>query len=556
MSTSGRWGVSALLSAVLAVLLGVLGPVGRAAAEDGYTYGDRASTPVTLKISTGIKYQWWQCSVSGLWKVALGNQYLTVSGGCTRGWLATDKDGWFYADVPDCGKSFGYIGNLDQKDEVGTLEGIVLADREANVTGVECGAPTQLCMTDLDPATATDDEYVPGANTAAQRTTCAAWDVGPPPATQPTSPNAGGCPYVTGVPAVEYAKWRDAGTNTARYRRKTVVAMTGTVPGLANTNIYIQTIWHTPTGLKVGGTPVETGGSQSAITITGPGNWTINSTASAGTWSSAHDSYTLAGVQVWVGLLGNPPDANRERNMTSGWLGKTDGSKCTWYFGDNIAGALPTAPYVPAGPEGGAPVGSPPEGTTTPPAIEVDVDADGCATGAICVNPSDGIDPDEVAPPSVPDPDDASCNFSISDPSTWGGQLICALVSVAKSIIGAIGDLLNFLVGLVGQLGDLLRTLFIPDPSSWGLEGLTAQVNARAPFSIFSGLGGSLGDIGDGYAGATTCTGTIVDVDGITVGCGDPIPGVPQMKAVMGAALVALTAWYLFTLASSLVEPK
>jgi hypothetical protein len=107
---------------------------------------------------------------------------------------------------------------------------------------------------------------------------------------------------------------------------------------------------------------------------------------------------------------------------------------------------------------------------------------------------TDTSSPPTYDPPTIPEdpsnnplPDDEGeeCDFSISDPSTWGGQLICVLVKVAKGIIGAIGDLLGAIVGLVADLLegllDLFLTLFIPDE-----------------FPDFSGFGV---DLPDGWVG-------------------------------------------------------
>lgn len=170
--------------------------------------------------------------------------------------------------------------------------------------------------------------------------------------------------------------------------------------------------------------------------------------------------------------------------------------------------------------------------------------------------------PDGTVPPP---PAAAGCDFSFSDPSTWAGGGICALVALMAQvldalswlsflgdILGVLGDVLSALIGLVADLaeaiGDLLRTLFIPSPDSWNLDGLVNQWENRGPGQLAGEVGEGVGGVADGFSGGGGC-GSLADFsnDDISanVTCSQvrDSPGMAGLYLLVQAGLIALTCW-------------
>lgn len=102
----------------------------------------------------------------------------------------------------------------------------------------------------------------------------------------------------------------------------------------------------------------------------------------------------------------------------------------------------------------------------------------------------------------------------------------------------------------------VLRWAFTPTPGT--VEGLKAQLETRAPFTVASEAADGAGAMVDAYTGAASC-GVIADftTDDIAgrIECDafSKIPGASALRSLVGVVLVALTGLYLFKLAASSV---
>ncbi|MEV5004019.1 hypothetical protein [Nocardioides sp. LML1-1-1.1] len=479
---------TAVLCVVLALAVVLGGPVGRAAADGEPVYGTTsgvlnfgASDEFGVLPWLAEKAGWWvSCDIAGYWKrYPTGVTELRIVGGCRRGWSMNDGDLKVWADVPSCGRMEASPGNIDSPSETGSFDVLMGA-------GTSCGMPTILC-----------------ASVDGEGEVCKAWNVGAPPGEVPAGETSGGgCPlgtlmkpYVTAWTTTgSSGSWRWQQTVTLRafaqspgaltingttailsgfvsYQSGTAISLVSSAPDQrrdsAGTSIftsfrYAQSGTATPSAtdsvvLTIQG-PLQTGavGSQASPTLKAAGyypspTWatTAGSTASEGGWPTP-----LTAAQ-WNALSGSS-----YRNASQ-YAGHTKLSWCYAAWGNPVQdngeavpmGTLPTQPAGTTAPPYVAP-------RTTPPVIYVGPET-GCPAGADrCIDP-DANAPEQ--PPAIPDPEDDSCNFSITDPATWGGQLICVIVAVAKGIMGMLGDLLGLLGGLVDALLDGLLALLVPD---------------------------------------------------------------------------------------------
>lgn len=257
------------------------------------------------------------------------------------------------------------------------------------------------------------------------------------------------------------------------------------------------------------------------------------------------NGYELAVVDS-TGLPATAPDGNGIYTIPStyssgsdvgqGFNGITDVARCRFFVGDAIAdpalvGAEFAKPYGSVG--GGVPSGEP------------------------------------SAPPPIADPGQQSggCTFSFGDPSTWASAGICALVSliskvvdVLGSVLGVLGNILGSIAGLVvslvTQLGQLLKTLFVPHPDSYDWQGFVTQVKDRPPGSVVIGLGASVTGFVGAFSSAGDC-GTLADFSNdqvhapITCSAIRSLPGFAGAYAIMTACLVLTTAFGCFKLVAA-----
>lgn len=249
-----------------------------------------------------------------------------------------------------------------------------------------------------------------------------------------------------------------------------------------------------------------------------------------------YDLSRIAGVQFWVvspDKAAGDPYAYSTGSATitrsafwytatsyqgvQGWRGKTDPGNCSFWVGRDVR--------TPAGlPDGAAPWT----------ALDTDY-----------VPPAPADPPAPVNPPAD---DTSACTFSLTDPTTWLEGGMCAAVG----LLAAIWNTLKALVSAVAQIAtavlDGLERLFIPSASSWDLDGLVEQFEARAPFSFASTGWDTAQTMADTYsAGGSGCEGLPVfefdhvpdaqlDCQGIKA-----VTGGAALYALAQIALVSLT---------------
>lgn len=124
---------------------------------------------------------------------------------------------------------------------------------------------------------------------------------------------------------------------------------------------------------------------------------------------------------------------------------------------------------------------------------------------------------DDAPPLTSEDPDDDpqveprdECDFSFTDPSSWGDAASCALVSLLQRIASLLGQIVTAVGRVAGQILNGLAQLFIPDPAVIGdaVSGAFDQWSESAPVGWITGLGGVLGAVGTAFSTDTSdCTG-------------------------------------------------
>lgn len=242
--------------------------------------------------------------------------------------------------------------------------------------------------------------------------------------------------------------------------------------------------------------------------------------------------WTFVGVQYYAGSSTSTPypGPTTSSNFNNAvfatpanphGIGATNPAQCRYWFGPKIYDDTATTLDEPAGTTSDTP------------------------TGAAAPEPTD---PD---PSDVTDEESAECEgFSVTDPTSWAGAGLCQLVKAANAILGT-------LEGMVTAIGDLLYTLFVPDPASWDVGDLISQWNARPPGSIVNLVVGGITKVTYAYTRANEgdCSGVSFGGSngngiGANVGCA-PSEG-PGGAAYQGAyilvrwGLLVVTSIYLF----------
>lgn len=259
--------------------------------------------------------------------------------------------------------------------------------------------------------------------------------------------------------------------------------------------------------LNAGTTEVAGAGQPETFEVVGVG-YTIAAGSGPNMSSSA---YFLGGA----GSLG----VSQQRG-----IGINDPSLCRFYYGQDVI----TEPMIGGDPMGPFTNGSP--------------------------QPYGGSTPVDEGPLTGPDPvstDDGQCSgFSFTDPSSWAGAGICVLVKAVRALFGVMGDVLQAVLGLVGQLGALLRDLFIPDPSSWDMQRLQDQWDSRPPGSVIQDTTDVLGAAADGLSASGPCELPNWNISGqdAQLACPDETGG-PAWQGLMSLVRIAITvaaAFYVF----------
>lgn len=232
---------------------------------------------------------------------------------------------------------------------------------------------------------------------------------------------------------------------------------------------------------------------------------------------------SVDGTVVGVGIFHAPgsgysytASANTPQESANGRYGVSDSSVCSFYWGVKIASTLDQSDE-PLGP------------------VE---------------NEGDPLDPGGTDTPSA-DPttptgsDDNSCGFSLTDPTTWAGGGICALVGLIGQALGILGDIFDAIAGLLDGLGTLLNTLFVPSPDSWGLEGLSDQFMSRPPASLVVDLADSAQAFGSGFSSGS-CSKILDMGEDMSVSC-NSVKDKPGFAA--GYSMLSIGMWGLTMIA-------
>lgn len=178
-----------------------------------------------------------------------------------------------------------------------------------------------------------------------------------------------------------------------------------------------------------------------------------------------------------------------------------------------------------------------------------------------------------VAPPTNVPPDpaesDGDCGggFDWNEPSTWADGGMCMVVGALVGVIDAIGDMLGALgqlieaIGnLLAELGELLEFLFVPDPSSWDIDGLHDQLETKPPFSVFASATGGVTSAAESFGGG--CTGDLYtidvgDTDAHVLPCGGPnLPGWGAVYGLANLGLVITTGLVLWNIFAGAIRSR
>lgn len=177
---------------------------------------------------------------------------------------------------------------------------------------------------------------------------------------------------------------------------------------------------------------------------------------------------------------------------TSQWtVGRHQPSTCHWYYGERLKTLV----------SGGVDLGTP-GGPVSDAAVKPPVSPDG-----------GGGDP--VDPPEPPENEGCGAGFSIWNPLTWAESGFCEVVSGLSSVVRAIRGLFGAIAGLVVDILEGLKSLFIPtgDGLSDAMSELGADVETEMEpwLGEVPTFGGGGGRPGMARAGAAGCAGPTIE---------------------------------------------
>lgn len=428
-----------------------------------------------------------------MWWVTATNQTLWITINCANGALQQGRDVEIRVSDSDGGCSgTRLIGNIDEADER-EYEGPVFV-------GTDCGIVTELCRRHRSYS------LVPGGSTSWSAWTCDAVAVGSPPG-PPDSDNAPGpgadtcprgkpmIPWVTSIhPEAVSGGWAWVSDGVLRIADHILPvdlsSAAGTTPHLYGGKAmflfgYVRTTGASyAQGLRI--TASKGYGAQqlgsASDTVQGIAAGLDRQTASFDflsntlTWRVVGPTLTTAfgsGAPNWAYTrIGYYVDPSANAVTSSGPASSTlTAAGYTASGGTNVAGThYPAQCFLTWGLQGLGPTNAgaipyqtptevtppPYEGPSTPPVVHIGPDCPPEAT--LCVDET----PDDST--TLPDPDGPECaEFSISDPTTWGGELVCAMVelfSILYGLVGATNQLLELLIATV-------EDLFVPPAGMW-----------------------------------------------------------------------------------------
>lgn len=568
-----------VLSGALVLYSGRSAPVFADGGDGMLKHGPAATA--TIDRYTVHKLSGWGCSIVGYWGVdSTGADWLIADHECRTGTFQDDTYvGFLASDGQGCTFSLASI-NVDstsQRSGSGPWSG-------GGVKG--CGPITELCV---DDGGLIGPDWPPPATAK-----CVPWALGAPPtltATPTTRTGGAGCaglsfgqPTATTPLEAQTPDVANPGNYTYTYSMKYTWDI-GVDSAHPLNNFILYLVFRSGMGWKDASTgtqystwdPVAPAGPDSGKTVhiytkrvsTARGSVSLVSVTPNyhGTGSGTDQ---LPEMLVGAGVSYRPGGAvlaELDNGLTSPYAdgkygGYNDPATCTFYWGEKLVNNANATTDDPAEGIASADIPTTPD---QPPTVTWNVTGD-CTTGATCVytpdDPGFGTTQETTPPDDQPD-DGGSCGGGLKlwNPLTWASAGLCGVVAAVMAVVkvlgkalDALGNLLAAVAGLIGDLLDLLKELFIPDAGSWDFGGLNAEVSARAPFSWARSLADSVGAVGTAYggAGATGCGGldTIAQGGGT---CSVP-PALSAAKSVVSVLLLALTGWYVFTLIGSAVK--
>ena len=350
-------------------------------------------------------------------------------------------------------------------------------------------------------------------------TECKPLALGEPPTV--TTPTATSCAYISSVTeptfGAPYRKVKDSfndyfardvtfpfvpSTNNHRYAAYVVLKTSSTG------NITVAPISPNPPGSSYGianNTPTyKTTGIAAGQSLTDVVTYGAQSTYFSHTGSTPTMNEDLAAIGY--GFYRAPTDSGADtgadvpQDLSTGLIGVTDPSKCSWYWGQKVADLA---------------------GTTTD---------DPLTANHLPVDSPPSNDPGSVTDPGS----NTGCGFSVLDPTTYASAGICELVGVLgdvvgvlKRIAGLIGDVLSAILnladdivsgivsGIVSALAGILTDLFVPDDAPSFSDVPSPLPDGWLPSlpSVSAGACGpiTLGSLDLGPMGGNTGTISLVD---------------------------------------------
>jgi hypothetical protein len=201
-------------------------------------------------------------------------------------------------------------------------------------------------------------------------------------------------------------------------------------------------------------------------------------------WSSSGYPYLQSGDVIGMGMIigGDPSSRATYPDSAFGLYGVSDPSRCSFYWGAKVVDIPGTTTDEPLGDL------SSPDASDQPP----------------------------VATP--PPTDQGGCDgFSFTDPTSWVGSAMCAVVAVLEGIWGTIQGVLGVLQSvlsaiatlassILGGLSGLLGGLFIPSVGNWPVHDLLDSWNSRPPGSLIDSMVGAVGGLVSGLQSGGGCS--------------------------------------------------
>ncbi len=504
-------------------LLAVLTPETARAAT---TYGDAATADFGARESglgsaVGSTVS---CSVTGYWQAI--ETVMNVKGRvtCSTGYNVSSAMVGFTANGAGCSGSWDPI----EMDGAGTRDFIIpmgAAVGSCQVTElcytIEAGSHTNPWMDDNDSG-------------------CVPWSVGGPENVTPGTSCAGitlAQPYPVGAPREKNFSSSGPGSWTWVQDYQFEVTADATVPPNTKVGMYVYTHrsdgnhQSARAGMLIGETDLGKRNQQRVSVTVEPGTSTIRvlevslSASSYNKPTPPMNDYVLgtgyiAGVSLGTNWYSTPGHAG---TPYAGLTAQSPG--CFAYWGQAIE-----LDY--ANEEERTPIGPVAEGSPS-------------GTGGSEVEPGDE--------PSEPVKDETCGGFSLTDPSSWAGAGICAIVK-------AIGALVDVVTGLVPAIGDLLAALFMPHPSTWGVEEFLETVGDRPPFSLGTGMADSFESMADGWSSSSGCGGDVIDVQvegvdaSVTCSAVKNAEGMSGLYALAQAAIWGAAAWGIWNMLQASIE--